>query len=125
MMTPVYDVKKADWKTNSYNIFPYAVRPENSAISTTNSITTGHTRSTEKNLFACHPQHLSRQSCQRFQSPTSETTQFLARVKKTQSKRKLSVIRNPNSKQSGIRSFSHSNLYSFEVTPSTAVFFFT
>jgi len=117
MMTPVYDVAIADWKTNSCNIFTYVVRLANSVVPTKNSTKTCNTRSPEKHLFICQSQHLKKHFWQRFHITASETGENVSPVKRQQSKRKLSTPYTTPSKQRHFHFSSNSKTFCLEVNP--------
>jgi len=80
MMTPVYNVATAGWRTNSCNIFSYAARRGTSVFSTYKALEKGYFRSIKKHLFSCRFHNIKKHTFQCFHFLTDETTENLSRT---------------------------------------------
>lgn len=116
MMTPVYDVGLANWKTNSCSLDHCAARLAFSAFFSNTGSTKEHLYSTPKQLFLCCFHYLVRYTTYSFRSSKSESIKkFLTFTMRLISK---NVLFSPgktslNDLSSQILSFS---FYSFEKT---------
>ncbi len=117
MMTPVYNVAIAYWKTNSCSVNQYAARPCLSAISTTRVPRKHYSFPIKKNLFSCCLHNVKKYTFQCFHFILDVTTRHYQPTEQPTKNNPLFTKKSSN--QDVLSNYSNHNLYSSEVNPLT------